>query len=137
MKPVSQTIFGLEEGNCFAACVASILELTIEEVPNFCLAPGEWFVAFEEWLADRGLLAISLGDDTSDEPVDIGMYTKLPCIACGDYEGPTGNGPHAVVYERGELAHNPNPKHEGRDLAFVNLVVFLVRGPTDGGCAHV
>ena len=34
MKPVMQTQFNLQ-GNCLSACIASLLELTIEEVPNF------------------------------------------------------------------------------------------------------
>lgn len=35
MIPVNQNNFTPEEANCFSACVASILELTIDEVPNF------------------------------------------------------------------------------------------------------
>lgn len=35
MKPVRQTIFGHEEGNCAQACVASLLELPLGAVPNF------------------------------------------------------------------------------------------------------
>ena len=32
MKPVDQTSFGFPGGNCFSACVASILELPIDDV---------------------------------------------------------------------------------------------------------
>lgn len=35
MKPVYQTIFCNVKGNCYAAIIASLLEKTIEEVPNF------------------------------------------------------------------------------------------------------
>jgi hypothetical protein len=122
VKKVDQTIFGTGKGNCFAACVASILELPIEEVPNFCDAPGNWLVPFKAWLAERGLFAIIVEHATC---VDSARHF----IACGDYEGPTGNGPHAVVYENAKLSHNPNPRHEGRDLAQVHTLVFLVRAP--------
>lgn len=35
MKPIDQTTFGVPGGNCFSACVASLLELSIDDVPYF------------------------------------------------------------------------------------------------------
>lgn len=35
MRPIKQTIFGFPRGNCLAACVASILEVELDTVPNF------------------------------------------------------------------------------------------------------
>ena len=35
MKPVNQTIINFRQGNCIQACVASIFELELSEVPNF------------------------------------------------------------------------------------------------------
>lgn len=41
MKPVDQTLFGSfsaprnERGNCYPACIASILEIKIDDVPHF------------------------------------------------------------------------------------------------------
>lgn len=35
MKPVYQTIFCNVKGNCYAAIIASLLEKTLEDVPNF------------------------------------------------------------------------------------------------------
>jgi len=35
MKPAMQTIFDDVYGDCFGACVASIFEFPIEEMPNF------------------------------------------------------------------------------------------------------
>jgi len=42
-----QTMFGdgsdgKEAGNCFAACIAAILELPIDEVPNFVDSDNSW-----------------------------------------------------------------------------------------------
>jgi len=34
MNLIDQTTFG-EEGNCFAACVATVLGMRLEEVPDF------------------------------------------------------------------------------------------------------
>ncbi len=54
MHRVKQTKFGFEEGNCFAACIASLLELPIEEVPNFC-TNKEWQLETNRWLSKFGL----------------------------------------------------------------------------------
>src|SRR5690348_7121769 len=57
MIPVTQTITG-EQGNCFTACLASILELPIRAVPNFAKLTNsdeEFFAMVDEWLATRGL----------------------------------------------------------------------------------
>lgn len=51
MKAIDQTTFG-KEGNCFAASLASVLELPLDSVPNFCVAyPSDWFAKTNEWLA--------------------------------------------------------------------------------------
>jgi hypothetical protein len=59
MRPVDQTTFSMPGGNCFSACVASILELPLSEVPYFMgwtKAEGSlWFARFVEWLRPRGL----------------------------------------------------------------------------------
>ena len=43
-NPVLQTTFG-EEGNCLSACVVSLFDISIEEVPTFEEDEGKW--AFE------------------------------------------------------------------------------------------
>jgi hypothetical protein len=42
MKSVDQTTFG-PNGNCFSACVASLLELPIDAVPFFMSAGDGWY----------------------------------------------------------------------------------------------
>ncbi len=57
MKPVNQTKMTPPEGDCFAACITSILELPLNEVPNYSqrrkrlkrklisqMSYGEWIV---------------------------------------------------------------------------------------------
>ncbi len=46
--PVTQTLLSPPDGNCFAACVASILELPIDAVPNY--HSDDWFECWQEWL---------------------------------------------------------------------------------------
>lgn len=114
MRPVVQTETALGRGNCLAACVASVLELPIEDVPNFRLAVNQW-VALQEWLAGRGLFAIRfrLGpDDDGFLPMPV---PEVDCILVGD--SPRNPVLHSVVgrasgYELA-VAHDPHPDGTG------------------------
>ena len=52
MKPVFQTKFGVPEGNCFAACLASVFEIELDEVPDFGIA-DDWYIKFSDWMKVR------------------------------------------------------------------------------------
>lgn len=61
MKPVHQTDFTREGGNCFSACLASLLELPVEKVPTFRPDPdGRWIYQVQAWLAQYGLYAVDV-----------------------------------------------------------------------------
>ena len=111
MIPVTQTILlgdpSGERGNCFAACIASILELPIEQVPNFC-NHDDWRLRTNEWLSLRGLayLDVNLVGDARDELVRFWGYH----VISGD--GPRGVR-HAVVGLRGEIVWDPHPTRAG------------------------
>jgi hypothetical protein len=70
MKPVYQKITEIGKGDCWRACIASILELDIDSVPNFVgemnpLVGPTHYDTCKEWLRSRGLfmLDISLNND--------------------------------------------------------------------------
>ena len=110
MKPVYQTIFGGDKGvrgNCFAACIASILELLLESVPNFC-AKANWREDVDIWLADRNLfyLDCKLPGDLRDELSRFWGYH----IISGD--GPRGFR-HSVVGYAGKMVFDPHPDNTG------------------------
>ena len=104
MIPVKQTILGYPYGNCFAACVASLLEISIEETPSLEDGAGfaEMWVA---WLHARGL-GMAWTDSKLVQRTIAGY-----CIAVGKF--PQGDGirkvPHAVVCRDGELVFDPHP----------------------------
>lgn len=118
MKPIDQTTFGSPYGNCFQACVASILELPLEDVPHFCEGDNpRWLLDLEEWLRPRGLAPM--------------LVQAEGCPALDDAYGLLG-GPsprgcnHSVVVRGVEVVHDPHPSREGlleaRDyLFFVQL----------------
>jgi len=111
MKPTDQTIFDLGRGNCFAACIASILEIPIDEVLHF--PDGEalnWREVINEWLSPRGLffIDIALNGDMRDELVRFWGYHLI----LGDSPR-RGDVRHAVVGHKGEICFDPHPSRDG------------------------
>jgi hypothetical protein len=118
MIPVYQDKFGKPEGNCFAACVASILELSLHDIRGwasaytaFCtrIEKGEaeeedesWWLTFQEFLDPLGYHAVWFADPWN---APVGW-----AIAQG--HGPRGLD-HSVIVNSGELVHDPHPKNGG------------------------
>lgn len=105
MKPVDQTILG-EKGNCFAACLASILEIPIDIIPEF--NDPQWLRLTNEWLAKRGLFYIEVKfEDDHYEFLKKFMGYHLICGRAWR------NFDHAVVGYKGEIVHDPHPSKAG------------------------
>lgn len=105
MKPVNQTIYGTPCGNCFAACVASILELELEEVPNFVAAEKNWFDVLNAFMASFRLYPLFLQGKSAFTP--LGNYIV---------SGKSPRDPkilHSVVYNSGVMVHDPHPSRSG------------------------
>lgn len=105
MKPVDQTTFGVNVGNCMSACVASILHLPIEEVPFFG-ADSSWFKRFSEWLAPLGYYPMCIHYNPDHLPA--GFY-----ILGG--KSPRGDFMHAVVANGNTIVHDPHPSRDELD----------------------
>jgi len=104
MKPVYQTKFGQGNGNCFQAAVASILELELDDVPDFCnlYSDDEWFNEFQKWL-NKHFNAWCLA-------VNYKSIKNLPEYHPPGYVIMVGDSVrvhHAVVYKGKELVHDP------------------------------
>lgn len=126
MIPVFQTTFvpdetDAEAGNCLAACVATILERDIADVPNFA-AEEKWFEAFEVWCYYQGFgLVVEYPGPAASWYVSPGIFA----IATG--KSPRGAWNHCVVVDHfGQLAHDPNPEGGGLDGP-AHDVTFLVK----------
>lgn len=111
MKPVFQTKFGDKSGNCFAACVASILELPLETVPNVCVLGDDWFDSFIFWCGTIGYSYVELVIE--HRKMSDGQY----CVVVG--KSPRGDFKHCVVgrFEDGEIevVHDPHPDKRSND----------------------
>ncbi len=107
MKPVDQSILG-GGGNCYAACLASILELRIEDVPNFCVQDGNWLEHVDRWLRKNHRCTL-LGFRPKGEDA----FYCVPAvyhIMCGKSSRDLN---HAVVGYRGQMVHDPHPSRDG------------------------
>ncbi len=122
MKPVFQTTYGKPEGNCFPACIASVLEMELEDVPHFCkLYPRQWPEELNKWLHQFGLGALTVAFQDMDSPIKKGW-----CLAAGPC-GPVGV-MHSVVMKDLKMVHNP---HEGWGelVAIVDYTFFVILDP--------
>lgn len=104
MKPIMQTQFS-PNGNCLSAVVASLLDMPIEDVPNFTDSIDTFWQDFEKFIQSKGYQY--LGTKRIDErckTID-GFYIVLGT-------SPRGIS-HSVIYKNGELVHDPHPQGGG------------------------
>ena len=125
MKPVDQTLFGSPGGNCLPACVASLLNLTIEDVPHF--GAEDWFDRLNDWLAPRGYYAMCFTLPTEWRPP--GLY-----ILAG--KSPRFTTLHAVVARGNEVIHDPHPSRAGVDSHTDATILVRMDPVADGGPQH-
>jgi hypothetical protein len=104
MKPVFQTKFGYPTGNCFAAAVASVLEL--ESIPDVdpTLPESAWIDAWAMWFTAKGLRWLSF----SYEPDYSNWGVLVPGYSIANVEVHPGIG-HSVVFFDGEPVHDVAP----------------------------
>lgn len=122
MKPVSQ-IDPSTTGDCFRACLASILEADHEEIPDFCKWQGDWHSLMNDWFAKRGLCILTV------QIVDGMPWNPLPGNPWAIFVGKTPSGVLHAVVGRCEgpdfaIVHDPHPNQGGIDL--VESVTFIV-----------
>jgi hypothetical protein len=120
VTPQKQTVFGDGRGNCWAACVAALLDIPLSEVPNFCGEPERnerWYLDTDRWLQRYGyrIIGFSFPDASLIEmAVEPGTYL----IVTG--KSPRGEFLHSVVAEylggqQWEIVCDPHPSDDGLD----------------------
>lgn len=139
MFKVDQTTFGgkdaplEQQGNCFQACVATVLQMPLEEAFDARQdADDKWFDEFVKWLEQYGLGCIWI-ETTLEKPAPCSAFRGIHIAECMSktlYQGEN----HVVVINDGLLFHDPNPhaKEQGNIQGvyiFVPLSPYkLVRG---------
>lgn len=124
MRPTDQTTFGDKQGNCFAACIASVLELPLEDVPNFCVVyPDTWYDELNAWLHERGMFAMGFSAPTAE------FFREHMRDAWCIVSGPAARGcDHATVWRNGALQHDPHPSRAGI-ISAKDVIVFGLLDP--------
>ena len=111
-----------EQGNCFQACVATVLQIPLEKAFDCRPMPGEkWFAKFNEWLEQYNLGCIFLEANNETIPC-----TMLKGLHIAEHMSKTlYNGErHVVVICDGVFLHDPNPyaNHRGK---FQGVYLFV------------
>lgn len=135
MTPVFQTRFG-KEGNCFQAAVASLLDLRLEDVPDFVYArwPEEkagkglefedgdvlvnpfWWQDFTAWAAARNLEVLCIFGRICKMVIPTGTFLAGGMSLRGTL--------HTVIYRGDTMLHDPHP--DGTGLVSVEDYCWLV-----------
>lgn len=109
MIKVYQTLFSErgEIGNCLQACLATITEIPLEQVPHFAAMEGliDWQKAVKEWAAVNNWLVYEHHGIIVSSQDQIGIATGV---------SPRDKAlNHAVVYVNGKIWHDPSPSNQG------------------------
>tara|TARA_Y100001937_G_scaffold128799_1_gene208214 strand:- start:36890 stop:37411 length:522 start_codon:yes stop_codon:yes gene_type:complete len=112
MRPVFQTEFEEGRGNALQACVSSLLELSLEDVPNF-IEFADYRQTMNEWLAKRGLAFLRV--DLVDGELPYSTAPGLGLLLAG--KSPRGDHRHVILAatsaEGFQMLHDPHPSGAG------------------------
>lgn len=131
MIPVDQTRFGgpsappEEIGDCFAACMASILEVPLASIPFGLGTTDKWLEPCQEWLALRGLALVCFEVDVD---ADVVWPKEAWCIISG--KSPRGEWDHSTVGRNGQIEHDPHPSRAGLRGVKRQIDMFVVIDPS-------
>jgi hypothetical protein len=119
MKPVFQSHIDDVNGDCLQACVASICELELLQVPRF--ADEGFMPAVEKWAKGSGrkVIWMDIPDFTTLDKIWFGAVPEY-FVAWGESPRPKASGgakQHAVVVSKKgygvKVAHDPHPSGDG------------------------
>lgn len=135
MRPVDQTVFGFPNGNCFEACVASILEIPLESCKIFLegvdpssendiKTKDHWWLVTQRWLRGHRY-----------EPIYL-LAKELNGLVPQGWSIISGKGPreldHSTVGFNGRITHDPHPSRAGL-LEVRDYICLIPLTPNEGG----
>lgn len=126
-------------GNCYAAAIASLIELSIDQVPNveifFPLSDTYWIEVMDKFLRFKGY---EINTDKRFENfhncvIQNGLNNAIYLSDCYDkyylISGKSIRGNyHICIYKNGEMIHDPHPAKEG--LQTFEVFQTLTKMPT-------
>lgn len=105
-------------GDCFSACIASILDLPLSEVPVFTTFKEKWFGKVRSWLKDRNLKMLLFRPEWDGGQIIPNTITKPQGWSIASGDSVRGPWRHSVVCFDGDVFHDPHPS--GAGLAFTS-----------------
>jgi len=100
--------------DCLSACIASILEISIKDVPNF-VVPGEWRENVQRWLNKRGFALVQRASN---------LVFDIPYIASMKHKYRPFR--HAVIWKNGKILHDPSKVRSTKMLCKKPVEFFYV-----------
>ncbi len=117
MKPTDMTILHDPDngyyGDCQRACIASLLEIDINEIPHFYETgnDSEFFKSLNRYLATQGLVHV----ETMPIDFKLSQYRNKGNLYHMIYGETVRGSQHAIVALNGEIIHDPHPDKAGLD----------------------
>lgn len=135
MRKIYQTKFGSPNGNCWAACLASCLELDLSDVPDFPAGHDDtsWWTDTQEWLFANHRLRLLEVEVGASAPL-LEVFGPVYWVASGP--SPRGNFNHAVVYFGGGMVHDPHPDQTGLRGPPKYGSIFIVADPAQSSSSR-
>lgn len=137
MIPVPQTAFGEGKGDCFSACIASVLEMPLDRVPNFCLDRNPaWLDMARDFVRRESPYSI-LFITSNGEPDMIRQLREL-AEQLDAFSVVGGVSPrcepgtrwlHSVVLRGTTIIHDPHPSGAGLVGDPTDWIFFVARDP--------
>lgn len=134
MRHVPQTRFGAD-GNCFEACIASLIDCDLEEVPRYTESNEDmcgYLARLDQWLAPRGLSIVVLNRKESPPGDRLPDFVAADAYYIASIQDAAADFVHAVVLRgSGELQWNPDGSEPLRSdwQAHIDSVAFLTPRP--------
>jgi hypothetical protein len=99
-----------QTGDCFEACVATILDVELDEVPRYVESNVDmrpYLARLDEWLRPRGLTVVALNRDTCDASDRLPDFVGTDALWIASLRLGSDAVHHAVVMRGSELAWDP------------------------------
>lgn len=117
MIPVKQTKYGRGNGNCLAACVASILCVNIDNIPDFNV-DGYWFEELKDFCYNTGLSLIHWNHSEFNKLIVTNCHLIAVCELKGEEElhAVIGKAKIISVSEDGKYTWEFNIEHDPNQI---------------------
>jgi hypothetical protein len=136
MTPVFQKVIDKEHGDCMQATVASLFDLSIENVPEFIKLGGEWFDSMSSIYKDKGYSLCCFNPRKNIERTKevlkadkgVGGYWAASVASVHFGDGVT----HSVIIDENmNVVHDPNPNNKNHIYFSEDILSIDVCGTSD------